>query len=183
MLTPDSSVLQKITWLADLRIRGDDPVGMRGGVDRGPGEPLDDAVELEAPVEPVGEARQVGLGVLGADVVVRADDRGLDVAERGVDPPERRPARRPLAGAGDDREVLAARLLDRRPAGQAVADHVAAGGGVALGQLLDLLLAEALDHREPKPARLALDRGLDRGHDRRLARGTPAPLAAGTLAT
>src|SRR5215218_2561343 len=111
MLTPDSSVLQKITWLADLRIRGDDPVGMRGGVDRGPGEPLDDAVELEAPVEPVGEARQVGLGVLGADVVARADARGLDVAEGGVHPPERRPARRPLAGAGAgaDREVLAAR--------------------------------------------------------------------------
>ena len=44
----------------------------------GPGEALDDAVELEAAVEPVGEAGQVRLRMLRADVVVGAGDRGLD---------------------------------------------------------------------------------------------------------
>ena len=71
--------------------------------------------------------------------------------------------------------------LDRRPAGQAVADHVAAGGEVALGQRRDLLLAEALDHRQPQPARLALGRGLDRRHERSLAGRTAAALAASAL--
>src|ERR671933_2161821 len=89
-------------------------------MDRGPGEALDDAVEPEAPVEPVGVAREVMLRVLRADVVIRPGDRGLDVAQAGVDPPERRPVGGPLAGAGRHGKVLAARLLDRRPARQAV---------------------------------------------------------------
>src|SRR5512134_1289301 len=144
----------------------------------GPGEALDDAVELEAAVEAVGEAREVALGVLGTDVVIGAGDRGLDVAQRRVHPPERRPSGGPLARAGDHREVRAAGLFDRRPAGEAVADHVAAGREVALGELLDLPLAEALDHRELEPARLAFGRGLDRGDDGGLARRPPAALAA-----
>src|SRR5919107_6142435 len=73
-------------------------------------------------------------------------------------------------------------LLHGRPAGQAVADDVAAGGEVALGDLLDLLLAEALDHAQPQPSRLPVERGLHGGHDRRLAGGTPAALAALALA-
>src|SRR4051794_21283249 len=79
-------------------------------------------------------------------------------------------------------EVLAARLLDRRPAGQAVADHVRAGREVPLGQLLHLPLAEALHHAQPQPLGLAFGRGLHGGDDRRLARGAPAPLAARPLA-
>jgi hypothetical protein len=93
--------------------------------------------------------------------------------------------------------VAAAGLLDRRPAGQAIGHHVAAGGEVALGQLLDLLLAKAFDHRQAQPPRLALgpsavpgrpllcrriDRaavdGLDRRHERDLAGRPPAALAA-----
>src|SRR4028119_770414 len=155
--------------------------GGRGG-GRRPGGALDDAGEPVAGVEPGGEARQVGLGVLRADVAVGADDRRLDVAQAGVDPLERRPARGPATGAGAHRAVLAAGLLDRRPAGQAVADHGAAGREVALGDLLDLPLAEAPDHAQPEPPGLALGRGLDRGHDRRLARRAPAPLAARPLA-
>src|SRR3954452_21775709 len=151
-------------------------------MDSGPGEALDDAVELEAAVEPVGEAGEVRLRMLRADMVVGAGDRGLDVAQAGVDPLERRPARGPLAGTGRHREVLAAGLLDRRPAGQAVADDIAPGGEVPLGQPLHLLLAEALDHAHPQPPRPALGRGLDRGDDRRLARGTAAALAARALA-
>lgn len=80
----------------------------------------------------------------------------------------------PLAGTGHHREVLAAGLLDRRPAGQAVADDIAPGSEVPLGQSRHLLLAEALDHAQPQPPRPTLDRG----DDRRLARGTAAALAA-----
>src|SRR4028119_981921 len=100
-------------------------------MDGGPVEALDDAVELGAPGEPVGEAGEVLLGVLGADVVVGAGDRGLDVAEGGVDPPERRPVRGLLAGAGRHRAVRAAGLGDRGPAGEAVADAGAAGRAAA----------------------------------------------------
>src|SRR3954468_14052754 len=87
---------------------------------------------------------------------IGAGERGLDVAQAGVDPLERRPARGPLAGAGRHREVLAAGLLDRRPAGQAVADDIAPGGKAPLAQPLHLLLAEALDHAQPQPPRPAL---------------------------
>src|SRR3712207_6593242 len=103
----------------------------------GPGEALDDAVELEATVEAVGEAREVGLRVLRAEVVVGAGDCGLDVPEAGVDPPERRPTGGALAGASRHREVLAAGLRHRRPAGQPVADDVAPRREVALGDPLD----------------------------------------------
>src|SRR3954447_9699584 len=157
-------------------------VGVRGGADGGPGEALDDAVELVAAVEPVGVAGQVVLRVLRADVVVGAGDRRLDVAERGVDPAERRPARGLLAGARDHRAVRAAGLLDRRPAGQAVADDVAPRREVPLRQPLDLLLAETLHHAQPRPLRPPLGRGLDRCHDRRLAGRAAAALAARPLA-
>ncbi len=48
-----------LTRLPALRIRGDDPAELREGVGGGPGEPLDDAVELTTAVEPVGEAGEV----------------------------------------------------------------------------------------------------------------------------
>ena len=120
--------------------------------------------------------------MLRADVVVGAGERGFDVTQAGIDPLERRPARGPLAGTGRHREVLAAGLLDRRPAGQAVADDIAPGSEVSFGQPFHLLLAEALDHSQPQPPRPALGRGLDRGDERRLARGTAAALAARALA-
>src|SRR5688500_3534121 len=147
----------------------------------GPDEALNDAVELEAAIEAVGEAGEIALGMLGADVVVGAGDRGLDGAQHRVHPPERRPLGGLPAGAGDHREVAAAGLRHRRPAGEPVADDVAASGEVTLGELLDLLLAEALDHGELEPARLALRRGLDRGNDRRLAGGATPALAARAL--
>ncbi len=52
----------------------------------GIGQALGHGVELVATVEPPGEAGKIALGVLGADMVVGAGQRGLDVAERGVDP-------------------------------------------------------------------------------------------------
>ena len=56
------------------------------------------------------------------------------------------------------------------------------GSRLRSGQLLDLLLAEALDPAQLQAHRLALGRGLDRGDDRRLAGRTAAALAAGALA-
>ena len=50
------------------------------------GEALGHGVELEAAVEAPSEAGKIALGVLGADVMVGAGERRLDVAERGVDP-------------------------------------------------------------------------------------------------
>src|SRR5688572_26298011 len=115
---------------------------MGRGADCGPGEALDDAVELIAPVEAIGEAGEIGRGMLGADVMVGAGQGRLDVAQQRVHPSEWLPARRLPTRAGAHRKVRAAGLLDRRPAGQAVTDHVATGHEVTLGELLDLLLAE-----------------------------------------
>ena len=70
-------------------------------MDAGPGETFGGGVEHMAPIEAPGEAGEVALGMLGADVMVGAGQRGLDVAERGVDPGERRPARGLLAGAAE----------------------------------------------------------------------------------
>ena len=44
-------------------------------MDGGPGEALDDAVEVVAAIGSVGEAGEVGLGVLWADVAVGTDER------------------------------------------------------------------------------------------------------------
>ena len=151
-------------------------MGWRPGA--GIGEPLGQGVQLVAAVEPPSEAGKVALGVLGADVMVGAGEGGLDVAQRRVDPSEGCPFGGLRATAGDHREVRAAGRLDRRPARQAVADHIAAGGEVALGERLDLALAEALDDRQAQPPGLALRGRLDRRHERRLAGRAPAPLAA-----
>ena len=156
----------------------DEAVGLRLGVQRGPHQPLGHGVELKAAVEAPGEAGEVALGVLGADVVVGASERRLDVAERGVDPVERRPLRRLLSAASGHRKVVAARLGDRLPAGQAIADDVGAGGEARLGQLGDLGLAEPLDDLQLQTSRLAIEARLDGCHERRLAGGATATLAA-----
>ena len=69
----------------------DDPVGMGCGPCAGIGQTLGQAVELVAAIEAPGEAGKIALGVLGADMVVGAGERGLDVAQRGVDPGEGNP--------------------------------------------------------------------------------------------
>ena len=144
----------------------------------GVGEALGQGVELVAAVEAPGEAGEVALGVLGADVMIGPGERRLDVAQCRVDPSERHPLGRLRPRARHHREVTAPGLGDRHPAGQAVADHVAAGGEVALGQRRDLLLAKALDDREPEPPGLALGRGLHGRHERGLAGRAAATLAA-----
>src|SRR5215216_4741740 len=88
-------------------------VGQRGGSDGAVDEAWDQGGELEATVVAPGEAGEIAAGVLGADVTVRASDRGLDVAQRGVDPLERRPP---------------CRLLRIRPAGTALRKRGELGG-------------------------------------------------------
>ena len=64
----------------------------------GVGQTFGQGIELVAAVEAPGEAGQVALGVLGADVMVGAGECRLDVAERGVDT---------AALGGSDREASA----------------------------------------------------------------------------
>ena len=63
----------------------------------GVGEPLGHGVELVAAVEAPGEAGEVALGVLRADVMIGAGERRLDVAQSRVDPFERAPIWPPAA--------------------------------------------------------------------------------------
>lgn len=168
---------------------------MRGRLGAGIDEPLGQAIQLVATVEPAGEAGEVALDVLGTDVMVGSGERGLDVAERSVDPAALAAAvakrasswtaqgeGHPLGGlravAGDHREMRAAGPLDCRPARQAVAHHIAASGEVVLRGPLDLSLPKAFDHRQAQPPGLALRCRLDLRHERRLAGGTPPALAA-----
>ena len=79
---------------------------------------------------------------------------------------------------------LAARLPEPVVIGKCLQPAAStAGQEVPLGDLLHLLLAEALDDRESQPPRLPVGRGLDR-RDEGLLAGRPAPtLAARALAT
>ena len=66
-------------------------------------EARDHGVELVAPVVSPGEAGEVALGMIGAELGVGSGDRALDVAERRVDPFEGRHAGGLPPGAGADR--------------------------------------------------------------------------------
>ena len=71
----------------------DDPVRMRFGVRASPGQSLGDAIQVVAPIEAISEAYKIALGMFGANMMIGAGDRRLDVAEHCVDPFERRPLR------------------------------------------------------------------------------------------
>lgn len=154
------------------------PVRPRLGLQPGPHQAFGHGVELVATVEAPGETGEVALRMLLADVVVGAGERRFDVAERRVDPVERRPLRRLFPAAGGHREVIAARLRHDLPTRQAVADDIGAGSEARLGELGDLGLAKALDDLQPQAFRLAIEGGLDHGNKRRLRGSTAATFAA-----
>ena len=80
-------IVEKILPDYPAHSSGDDgPVRMRLRPGAGVGEALGQAVELVAAVEAPGEAGKVALGVLGADVMAGAGERGLDVAQGRVHP-------------------------------------------------------------------------------------------------
>ena len=145
-------------------------------------EARDHGVELVAPVVSPGEAGEVALGMIGAELAVGSGDRALDVAERRVDPFEGRHAGGLPPGAGADRAMASDDPVERVPAAQAVGEDLASGGQPALGAARDLALAEALDRDQLDLARPALGAGGDRRHEGRLARRATAPLAAGARA-
>ena len=74
---------------------------MRRGTSGGVGEALDHAVEVKAPVEAPDEAGKVALGVLAADMAVGPGERGLDVAQAGVDPAAPGGSGREASAVGD----------------------------------------------------------------------------------
>ena len=67
---------------------------MRSGLYACPGKTLGDRVEIVAPIEAVGEAGEIALGMLWTDMMIGAGDRGFDIAEHRVDPFKGRPLRR-----------------------------------------------------------------------------------------
>ena len=105
-------------------------------------EARDHGVELVAPVVSPGEAGEVALGMIGAELAVGSGDRALDVAERRVDPFEGRHAGGLPPGAGADRAMASDDPVERVPAAQAVGEDLASGGQPALGAARDLALAE-----------------------------------------
>src|SRR5512134_3786932 len=103
----------------------EEAVGHWRGSDGGPAEAGHHGGEIVAPVEAVFELDQVAGDVFLADCPVGGGDGGLDVAERGVDPPAG--GRQDLAaGSGVDRLMGTAGISDAAEAGQAVTDDVAA---------------------------------------------------------
>ena len=56
------------------------------GLYAGPREALGDGVEIVSPIEAVGEAGEIALGMFRTDMVVGVCDRGLDIAEDRIDP-------------------------------------------------------------------------------------------------
>ena len=93
------------------------------------------------------ELGEVARHMLRRDRAVGPGDRGLDVAERGVDPTEGRCARCSRARAGPDDPVPAPGLGDSGEAAEAVADHLAGEIQAALGEALDSTAAEAVTRR------------------------------------
>ena len=101
-----------------------DGLGSCGAVN----EARDHGVELVAPVVSPGEAGEVALGMIGAELAVGSGDRALDVAERRVDPFEGRHAGGLPPGAGADRAMASDDPVERVPAAQAVGEDLAIRG-------------------------------------------------------
>ena len=96
-------------------------------------EPCDEAAQVEATIESVGEGSQVVLPVLAVPQRVERDgQRGLQIAQHGVDPLELRQLPE-LALADDFDAVSAPGFSDRGEAAQAVAEYVGARYQVGAG--------------------------------------------------
>lgn len=139
------------------------------------------AAQIEASVEAVGEGGEVVGGVLAVvQRVVRARQRGLEIAQHGVDPLELGQ----VAGrevAHDHGHVDAADIGHSREAIQTVASHERTRLQTGLGPLADGLGREAADHTELDVQRVPLVVERDGGDEWHLVlRATPS-LAARSL--
>ena len=90
--------------------------------------------EIVSLVEAVFGLGEVARHVLAVDGTVGAGDRGLDVAQRGVDRLEGRRARRGWPGSGLDDLAGASGVGHAGETPESVADHRAGGIEVALGK-------------------------------------------------
>jgi hypothetical protein len=126
----------------------DDPLGRLLRSDDAGEELRDQAAQVEAVVESEAEGTEVVVRILRkAEVLVGAVDHRLGVGDHGVDPPKAGQIAR-LAVADDDEAVGAAGLDDPGEAGQAVAEHVAAGPQVGAGPRGHRTAGEAGDGAE-----------------------------------
>ena len=136
---------------------------------------------MEAMVEAVGEGAEVGWRVLAeGEVLVRAVEGGLQVAQQRVDPIQARQFAR-LALTHDDAGVGAAGIDDAAEAGQTIAEHFSAGQHRAARPIGDGAHREAGHLRELGIHRHALRVELHGGHERHLV-GRAATTGAGALA-
>lgn len=146
-------------------------------------QPRHQVAQIEATVESVGESGQVVGGVLAVlKRVVSTGQRGLEVAQHGVDPQELRQISG-LALTDDHRLVGAACGGEGCATTQTVAEDCAAWGRGRLGPLADGIGREAADPVELQESGPVLVVQRHGGHERDLVLRAPARLAAGALAT
>lgn len=146
-------------------------------------QPCDEAAQIEAAVEAVGEGGEVGVGMLGpAQRVIRAVQAGFEIAQDRVHPGELRQVSR-LAITHHDGQVNAARSGHGRKAAQAVAGDARARRQVGLGPAAHRLQREACQTVQFEEGRTALVVQRDGRDERRLVLGAAARLAPGVLAT
>ena len=139
--------------------------------------------QVEASVEPVGESSQVSLAVLAVlQRVERAGQRGLEVAQHGIDPLELGQVPR-LEGAHHPRQVNTACFIDGGKAAQTVAEDDTAGLQAGLGPLADGLGREAAEQIELQPCRPTGLVQRQRRHERHLVLRAAARLATRALST
>jgi len=119
--------------------------------------------------------------MLAVDRPVGADDRGFNIAERGVHPFESRRAGGGGTAAGLDGLVGASGVGHAGEASQAIADDLTGSIEISLGEPRQGVAGKCGDPAQLDADRLALHRRLNCGDERRFA-GCPAPsFAAGAF--
>ena len=114
--------------------------------------------------------------MLCTDRSAGSGDRGLDVAESGVDPFEGGRFRRSRSRAGSDDRVIASGACDGGEAGETVAYDGAGGSEAPLCDGRDGGTAKTGEAAQLEANGFAFRRGLDGGDERRLAGGTASAL-------
>ena len=146
-------------------------------------ETCDQTPQIEAAVEPVGEASKVVLGVLAVvQGMEGSGQRGLEIAQHGVDPLEAGQVAR-LEGADHHREVKATGIGHRTEAGQTIAVHAGARCQIGLGPLADRFRGEPSDHIELDEHRMPVIIDRDSRDKGDLVLGAPTDFAACALAS
>ena len=144
----------------------EEAVGHRRGADPGPNEAWYHGCEIVSPVEAVFELGEVAWDVLAVDGPAGADNRGLDVAQRGIDPFEGRGAHCRGAASSLDGLVGAPGIGDAGKALEPITHDRATRTEAALGKGGQCLVGETADPSQLDANRLAIRRGLDRGDER-----------------